>query len=271
MAPAWRAAFSAILLRMSAWARRRKLVIIGGFLLLVLAGTVPLVRNALKREPTCFDGIQNGAEAGVDCGGPCQYLCTTQVAPLSVQWSRAFPVTRDSYHAVAYVENPNTGAAVREIGYIFRLYDKDNILITERAGRTFIAAGGITPIFEPRIFVGNRPPVRTLFEFTEEAQWERPQEAPPLSVERQRLTRPIPPRIDAVLRNGGFSSLKEVPVVAVVFNVAGNAIAASQTVVPSVPAQGTVPIFFTWLAPFGEEVGRIEIIPRIPPRMGAGR
>ena len=245
------------------------MVIIGGFLLLVLAGTVPLLRNALKREPTCFDGVQNGNEAGVDCGGGCQYLCAAQTAPLSVQWSRSFPVTRDTYHALAYVENPNLGAAVREIGYRFRLYDKDNILITEREGRTFIG-GGITPIFEPRIFVGNRPPVRTLFEFLDVAQWERAREAPPLEVERQRMTRRAPPRIDAYLRNRGFSPLEEVAVVVVVFNVEGNAIAASQTVVPLVPPQKTTPVFFTWPQPFPEEVGRIEIIPRIPPLLERG-
>ncbi len=46
------------------------------------------------------------------------------------------------------------------------------------------------------------------------------------------------------------------------FDAMGTAIAASQTVIPELGPRGNTDVVFTWNAPFGASVGRVEILPR---------
>jgi hypothetical protein len=251
---------------MSVWASRRKATYIGTFVMIIAALAAIPVYQSLQVEPTCFDGRQNQGEAGVDCGGPCALLCEFQVGPLQLLWSRSFPVTSRYWNAVAYIENPNLDAGVITVPYMFQLYDSDNVLITERRGTTFISNNGITPIFESRIDVGNRRPVRTFFRFEGAMPYRsltRPRE---VTIEDQRVVRAdVEPRVEARIRNSTLHDVRDIEVVAVVFNVEGNAIAVSQTVVPLLEQQSAQTIFFVWPQPFSETVGRVDIIPRIPP------
>ncbi len=259
--------FVGILIRtMSVWASRRKATYIGSFLAIIAALAAVPIYQAFQVEPTCFDGKQNQGELGVDCGGPCSLLCDFQVGSLQVLWSRSFPVTDRYYNAVAYIENPNLDAGVLEVPYLFQLYDAQNVLVTERRGRTFISNTAITPIFEPRIEVGNRTPVRTFFRFEGSMPWRSLTRLREVTIEDQRVLRAdSEPRLEATIRNATLEDVRNIEVVAVVFNTAGNAIAVSQTAVPLLEQQSTETIFFVWPQPFSEPVGRIDIIPRIPP------
>lgn len=208
---------------------------------------------ALYYEPaTCFDGRENGEELGVDCGGSCERLCAFEVAPLKILWSRVFEVSPGKYNAVAYVENPNRHAGIRNISYKFQVLDQAGTVITQREGEAFITPGGISPIFESDIRTGDYVPSRTFFEFTSEPAWYRGQSTgQALSVTGTRLldtaTRP---RIDAVLENNSLEEFKDVEVVGVVFASDGNAVAASRTVVDLLPKRGSFPLVFTWPRPF---------------------
>jgi len=234
------------------WASERRFSYAFGaaaFLLLLVGG----IFFILYYDPaTCTDGRQNGEEAGVDCGGACVRLCEFEVAPLKVLWSRSFEVSPGRYNAVAYVENPNRHAGVREIKYIFRVVDQANTIIVEREGTTFITPNGISPVFESDIRTGDALPARTFFEFLEEPEWYRAQGiGQALSVASTRLldtgTRP---RIDATLVNNSLGEYKDIEVVGVVFAADGNAVAASRTVVNLLSKNASTPIVFTWPRPF---------------------
>ena len=69
------------------------------------------------------------------------------------------------------------------------------------------------------------------------------------------------PKITAVLTNPIAYPIYNEKVVATVFNAQNNAIGASQTVVPILPAQGTAPIVFTWNQAFTSQPARVEILP----------
>lgn len=251
---------------MSVWASRRKATIVGSFIMIIAAIAAVPVYQAFQVEPTCFDGKQNQNEGGVDCGGSCSLLCPSQVGAIQELWSRSFPVADRYYNAVAYIENPNLDAGVIEVPYIFQLYDAQNALITERRGRTFISNTSITPIFEPRIEVGNRVPVRTFFRFEGALPWRSLTRLREVTIEDQRVMRAdTEPRVEATIRNATLDDVRDIEVVAVVFNTAGNAIAVSQTIVPLLEQQSTQTVFFVWPQPFSEAVGRIDIIPRISP------
>ena len=249
------------------WRSRRKAMYIGGVVIFFVILLSYPTYQLLKREPTCFDGRKNQDELGVDCGGSCELICANQVSPLSLMWSRSFKVADGTYSSVAFIENPNFNAAILSVPYIFRLYDASNLLIAERRGQTYVSTDGITPIFEPRITTGVRGAVRTTFEFTGGIQWHELRDPKILTlVSQELLNQNTSPRINAVVHNDDVRSLSDIEVVAVVFGLDGNAIGASQTIIPSIGPDSDAPIFFTWPEPFSGQVGRIDIIPRIPPR-----
>lgn len=253
---------------MATWAQRRRAKYIGtvitGIVILLLIAAYFLTRTT----PTCFDGKQNAEERGVDCGGACRYLCAHEVAPLTVQWSRSFLVREGLYNAVARVENPNDDAAIGAMPYLFRFYGEGGLLLGERAGVTFIADAGVTPIFEARIEVPQgREIVRTTFEFTDAiVPWEPLQRPKEVSVESQRLVGdPNEPQIDARIENDGFEPILDLIVVAIVYDPEGNAMAATQTIIEEFPARSTETIFFSWPRPFPSAVSKIEVFPRVSP------
>lgn len=235
--------------------RRRATYLSGIVLFLLIVIGVPLTLY-LYESPSCFDGSRNGEELGVDCGGACQLLCPFQAADPTVLWSRSFEITPGIYNAVAYIENPNSKASVPEISYIFKLFDRDNLLIAERAGRTFLSPNRITPIFEPALITGNRLPVRTFFDFTEEFKWFRALDRSSDLVVRDRvLSNPeTKPRVDATLLNTSVEEFTDIDVIAVIFGSDGNAINASKTFVELLPRQALQDLVFTWPLPFEKRV-----------------
>src|SRR5947209_2666869 len=87
---------------------------------------------------TCSDGIKNGTEIGVDCGGSCSLICESDAKAPRVLWARSFKTDTSLYTSAAYIQNPNYGAAARAVQYSFQLFDKDNVLVVECDGVTDI-------------------------------------------------------------------------------------------------------------------------------------
>jgi len=183
-------------------------------------------------EPSsCFDGKRNQKETAVDKGGPCRLLDERYLTPHAVLWSRSFQVREGERGAVAYIENPNSEAGVQKVSYRFRLYDELNILVAEREGTTFIMPGGLTPVFGGSINTGNRIVARTYFELTEPLVWERMTDTTEAFTvqEKQIYDTFTSPRLTAVIKNESVAEITHVSFVAVVFDTAGNAFAASGT------------------------------------------
>ena len=248
------------------WSSRRQTYIsltVGFIILCVAAGGYGVF---FYKAPNCFDGVMNGAETGIDCGGACQKICSAEaVAPL-VLWARALPVTQSVYNAVAMVKNQNVNASAQSISYSFSLYDDKNLLIAERTGTTFLEPGATAAIFEPSIIVGGRPPTRTFFKFTSEPDWQRTSEAPRILISGETLLDvSSSPRVTALAQNSGFTDIPEATLIAILYDESDNAIAVSKTVVASLAAQKTASVAFTWPSPFTAPVARIEIIPRVAP------
>lgn len=237
------------------WAGRRRaqyasLTIL--FLSILVGGVGYLV---LYEEPSCFDGRLNQDEIEEDCGGVCARLCPFQATDPVIRFSRAFEVTPGYLSALAYVDNPNPGAGVRNAPYLFSFYDENNVFLGERRGSVAIAPRGVTPIFEPELFFDGIVPARTFFEFDGALVWERAVSNENYFEVKNRVLRneEVAPRIDAILENTSIEDVRDVDAVVTVFNTRGNAIAASRTVVEYLPAQSEVPLVFTWPAPFPKE------------------
>lgn len=250
------------------WSDKRKLMYaVTVFLILVLFGGLWYIFFGYE-APSCIDKKQNQSEEGVDCGGPCSIICTAQVTPPLVLWQRVFPLGGGLSNAVAYIENSNTNLGVQEAIYSFRLYDDKNIIVAERKGRTFIGPNSRFAIIEPRISTGERVPTRAFFEFLSFSNWERTDNLrpPPMFVRDEKLTNESTlTRLDATLKNGTIVDIDNIDAVAILYDKNENAVAVSSTKVDTLPKEGSVNLVFTWPKIITDDIGRIEVIPRVDP------
>jgi len=256
---------------MSKWSskRKRRILIIAGMIFLLLIAFV-FVRVKESRTPTCFDGILNGQETGVDCGGECTRVCVEEVRNLVVWWERPFKVTEGVYNTVAYIENQNLYSGIQELNYEFRLYDKDNILVAEpRTGTTFVEPNKRSAVFESGIVTGEEEAYTVFFHINSAQEYTR--SAQEYSYSLFKISEPVltnqqtAPKLSATLRNESFLNFEDVPVTVILYNQEDNAIAASQTFIDQIDQGTEQSIFYSWPEPFDDPISRIEIIPRINP------
>lgn len=240
------------------WGVRRQLLYYAvATVLVVVIGYVSWTAF-LSRAPTCQDGVKNGNEAGIDCGGGCALVCADQSQLPTLLWVRSFP-QGGGYSAVAYLQNPNVGAGAKRVSYTFRLFDEKNTLLVERDGYADIPPIQTVPILETNIDVGGRTVARTLFEFTSEPVWSRvsADKLPPIRITDQSLAADGT-RLTGTLVNETLDEVRNVRLVAVVFDASGVARGASQTLITRLARQSSEPIIFTWPNGF-EDVARAEI------------
>lgn len=256
------------------WATRRRILYAVG--VLVFFGVVfgiPIAYKLFTVPPTCGDGIQNQGETTIDRGGPCSLLDTGSLTPTAVLWTRSFKVRDGSYSAVSYIENPNAGAGATSTPYRFRLYDANNVLVADREGVTFIMPAGITPIFEGGIDTGARTVTRAYLDFISPPVWKQMKNtASVIVVGEKKLEQPdTAPRITATAQNTSVAPVFDISFVAVVFDAAGNAFAASSTHIPRLGAGEAAQLVFTWPDTFAAAAARIDITPLVEPVPAAGQ
>lgn len=252
------------------WASRRRTSYTLGVILffaVVIGG--PLAYWYLSVPPTCSDGIQNQGETSPDKGGPCFVLDESSLQQYALLWARSFRVRDGSYNAVAYIQNPNKEAGVRAARYRFGLYDAQNVLVAEREGTMYIMPGATTPVIEARIDAGNRIVAHTYFEFTAPFTWERMKNnALAISVSNKDISNIAEaPRLSALTQNNAVVAQQDISFVAVVFDPAGNAFAASATSLQRLGAGEGSEIVFTWPDPFAIQPGKLDVIPLIAPSL----
>ena len=133
---------------MSSWRALRRLLYGGVFILIVALIGAGIFWQLFYKTPTCSDGKKNGDETGVDCGGSCKLLCTSDALTPVVLWSKIFKISGDIYSAVAYIQNPNINSKNEKAAYQFRVYDINNKLITVKEGQTSIPKNKKFAVFE---------------------------------------------------------------------------------------------------------------------------
>lgn len=253
---------------MFSWAHKRQLVYglaVLAFIVVVIG--VPVYLTFFNKAPTCIDEKQNGNETGIDCGGSCNKACSSDVLPEPILlWSRAFPVSQGINNLVAYVQNPNVNHVSEPVEYLFRVYDKDNVLLGTRIGRVAVPPSKNFPIFEASFDAGERKISKVFFEFTEPVVWKNFAVAKPEFevVDQQIIGTSTIPNIKATIRNKTLNNYQNVATVVVLYNEEGNSSAASRTVIDEFPAEGDVKIVFTWPKPFDFDISKVEIIPILP-------
>ncbi len=249
---------------MLSWGAKRRLIIIAAFMGIAVLILAWYSFSIFYSPPSCTDNKQNQGELGVDCGGPCTKLCQNQARDFALVWKRAFPVSSGTYNAVAYIENPNLRSGAKDVSYIFKLYDKDNILVSERSGTASIPPQRIVPIFESGFRTVERVPARVEFVLDSMPAWTIISSvAPEFKITEQLLIgADTLPLLSARISNEDDNrTVKDLGIVAILYDESGNARAASKTVVGILAPFSSERVQFSWPAPFGFVSARIEIIP----------
>jgi hypothetical protein len=249
------------------WGLKRKILYGGGLLvfLLILIGIPSYL--ALRTEPTCFDGKKNGNEAGIDCGGSCELVCSFQAVDPIVRWDESFEVRPGVWGALAYIDNPNEALA-ENVTYVFRFVDEKGVTIALREGETYIPPGATFAIFESDIDLGERSPSQEFFTFDSEAiVWLRPSgERMSLRVDSTQVSQSaVGTRLSGVVVNPSASQVRNVEVIGIMYDLEGNVLAASETYIDTLGGNESENVVFTWPRNFSEVVARREILYKVIP------
>jgi hypothetical protein len=247
------------------WAGRRRFVVTAiGASLIVFVLALILV-PVLYQTPSCFDRTQNQDEEGVDCGGSCSYLCTARVNEPIVRFTKAVFPTENRVDVIAYIDNPNSEAAARDVRYELTLYAADRTTLKMGGGTVDLPPGKSVPIFIPNFFSGAALSGARAFLTINGSQvrWVRSRAAPLVPV----VTGPLisgtvsAPRVTATVTNPRISPLSNVRLVAIVYDSQGTVIAASQTLIQSIAENASETATFTWARAFSGTPARIEVVP----------
>ena len=247
------------------WAKRRQRLIEIILASVGVAIVAVVLIATLYKAPSCTDHKLNQGETGIDCGGPCPYLCSIDEVPPKVSFVRAVSPQQGRTDVVAYVYNPNSNAGVQAAKYTVELYDTNNQVIASKAGVVNLPPSTNVPIYIPNFYFGTKQVAEAFLNFdTSSLLWMRgtlqPAQLSQSNLQYQSAIVPAP-KITATISNLTAYPLYNKTVVATVFGPDGNAIAASQTVIPLLSAQGSAPVIFTWNQAFSAIPARVEILP----------
>jgi len=241
---------------MLSWSAERKLLyLIGTLAVLFVLIYVPFL--LFWHEPaTCTDGLKNGDETGIDCGGSCSQICTTDAVAPIVLWTRTFRVVPGVYNAVAYIENPNPNSEAPYAEYEFTFYDAQGERIASRTGSTFIPHGRRFGVFEGIFDFGTTTPARATFSFTRIPNWRDGTFISSDIVVRNKalLREETAPRIEAMITNQSNEYISQADLVAIVYDALGKAVATSRTIVEDLSPGDSERVTFSWPMPFETSV-----------------
>ncbi len=249
------------------WAGRRRALILFVIGAVVVAFLAILLISTFSKAPSCTDNVQNQGEAGVDCGGPCAYLCQAQAAAPVVRFTQAIAPATGRTDVIAYVDNPNATAAAKNVPYHLALYGADHTLVAKGDGVVDLPPSARVPIYIPNIFSGSRTVAESFITFDPATiAWYAATDTRIIPHVESPVVGGTPesPRITAALENPSTTTLYNVKVIAVVFDASGNVIGASQTVIASLGSAARTVATFTWNSAFVAPVARVEVLPIVP-------
>ncbi|MFA6554761.1 MAG: hypothetical protein WCS89_04655 [Candidatus Paceibacterota bacterium] len=247
---------------MISWSSKRKLLYATIAGVIVVGGIGVPAFLVFYKAPTCFDGIQNGGEQGLDCGGRCSLLCQSSFTSPNVAWTRLEKVAPELYNVATYIINPNTEGEAKNVPYHMSLYDKDGILIIDQASTITLPPHRNTLAFQGAVNVGKRIPTKVSFEFTSVPNWYKKIDtlSPIVVGNKDYREDSTGSSLQVSLKNNSLETIGRISVFVVLYNKENDAIGFSKTTLDQIPPQSTEVAPFTWNINRNGEVISIEVL-----------
>lgn len=221
-------------------------------------------------RPSCADGLQNQDELGVDCGGICFAVCSSEVTSPVILWRQSFLLEDNNYGIAALIENQNNNFGIGSLDYVFKVFGDGQVLLATVPGNTYVNPDEKVVIYEPNISLGESGTARAVVVLElATTTWQR-QNTPTkieLKTSEERFDNNAfgGPQARAVIRNDSLETYRDVEVYVVLSDSGRNVFAVSSTVVPELGAGEAKNIFFTWPRPF-DVASSSEVIIDVFPR-----
>jgi len=211
--------------------RTQKQLIIGLVFILIIGGLgYGLVDYFFVIESTCFDGVQNGLEEGVDCGTlACGVACEPAIVPLNVVSQKLIEVRPGDYDFVAQINNLNSSFGTSRAKYTLSF----NGAMPDRSGTFYILPGQTRFVIIPGIR-GDSGLRSALINVTE-VEWEKVETFENISFPVQRKSYVVTDKngtfseLEAVTLNNSDFDFDKVEVGVILFDDKGEIIAVNRT------------------------------------------
>ncbi len=152
------------------------------------------------------------------------------------------------YNVASYIINRNIDAGAKNVPFHISLYDSEGVLITDNSGTMTLPPHRNTLAFQTYVNTGKRIPARALFVFKSIPNWQKQKD--PLSklvIKNKDYTEGNgTSRLVATIENPSFSTIGKISVYAVLYDIDGNAIGFSRTIIDSINPSSSVKAPFTW-------------------------
>lgn len=235
------------------WRTKRKLLY-GSVvaLLITIVALVVVYFIFFTNQPTCFDGIKNGSERGVDCGGSCNLVCTMDAKLPEVSQAGIFRVQSGIYNGVAVVRNPNIDFGAYDVQYTISAIDDLGREYSKREGVIDLLPGITVPIFEPSLRISDSVNiVDTKISFGDIVWVKNIEQKKNVSVSTSLIeNEDTQPFLSGSVTNNEAVAVGSQQIIALVSDDQGNPVGVSSTVVDPIAKGQSKDIFFTWPEPF---------------------
>lgn len=144
--------------------QKKKILITLSYLLLFSLFVGLLYFLFFYHAPVCTDGIQNGKETGVDCGGKCDTVCEEVItgAPFTIEEVAVMPGGNNTYDVLGRIYNPNDTEGASSFAYTVTLKDPSGNEIATKKGKSYILPQERKSLIEVGITSGTIPSTATL-------------------------------------------------------------------------------------------------------------
>ncbi len=259
--------FNVTILTMLSWSGKRKFIY-GGTVIVLLAVAIAIPAwNIFYKAPTCFDGLKNGNELGIDCGGSCTKLCPSAFIPPSNVWTRFEQTAPGLYNVAAYIINPNTEGEAFDVPYHVDIYDTNGIPITKYDSTVTLPPNRNTVAFRSSVNVGNSIPSKAVFQFTGIPDWQKqPDGLSKVTVLNKSYSETgQSSSLSVILKNNDVQPIGRMSVYVILYGKDGNAIGFSSTIIDGIAPGGTATAPYTWSSTRNGDVVSIEVLPVLQP------
>lgn len=241
------------------WAQKRQIIIITILAAISISFTTVLFVVFGVNPATCFDGEQNGAETGLDCGGGCQLVCSAEVRPLSVLFTQ-YVLTDGRPDVVSHIVNPNKAADAVVAEYMIEVYTAGGDLFAQHKGTIDVPHESTRAVFVPRIASVVPEAGRAFLTITKET-FHTAKKGPVLRAQSFRWeSLNAAPVLTARIQGDFEERVRRVPLIVTVFDSENTVLAVSQTIIDDLKAEEEKEVVFTWNTPFKTTPTRVEFV-----------
>ncbi len=139
------------------WALKRQVAYSFFFLLFLSGGAFLFFRGEFLKNPTCTDSVQNGNESGVDCGGSCSLICSSDRIPIETVWAKTFLNDDGTYDVGVLLRNRNSGSSPKSLTVDIVLKDSKDQTIFEQKVQTSVPLANEFPVVVQKLSLKTKP------------------------------------------------------------------------------------------------------------------